>query len=50
VIEDLRRRAPDEGGAIPAIAVSAYVRAGDRDRALGAGFQRYLPKPSTCSS
>jgi len=45
LIEDLRRRAPDEGGAIPAIAVSAYVRAEDRDRALGAGFQRYLPKP-----
>jgi CheY-like chemotaxis protein len=25
--------------------VSAYVHAEDRDRALGAGFQRYLPKP-----
>jgi CheY-like chemotaxis protein len=45
LIEDLRRRPPDEGGAIPAVAVSAYVRAEDRDRALGAGFQRYLPKP-----
>jgi PAS domain S-box-containing protein len=45
LIEDLRRRAPDKGGATPAIAVSAYVHAEDRDRALGAGFQRYLPKP-----
>jgi CheY-like chemotaxis protein len=25
--------------------VSAYVQPEDRDRALGAGFQRYLPKP-----
>jgi len=45
LIEEVRRLAPDAGGAIPAIAVSAYVQAETRDRALGARFQRYLPKP-----
>ena len=30
---------------IPAIAVSAYVAASDRARALDAGFDRYLHKP-----
>jgi len=50
LIEDLRRRAPDEGGAIPAIAVSAYVRAGDRDRALARASSAICRSPSTCSS
>lgn len=43
LIADLRRRGGGDG--VPAIAVSAYVQAGDRDRALAAGFRRYLPKP-----
>ncbi|MBX3228366.1 MAG: response regulator [Labilithrix sp.] len=33
------------GGAKPVIALSAYVAKSDRDRALAAGFARYLYKP-----
>jgi signal transduction histidine kinase/ActR/RegA family two-component response regulator len=33
------------GGAIPAIALTAFARAEDRRRALDAGFQRHLAKP-----
>ena len=44
----LRRvRTPDgaDGGLIPAIAVSEYATAADRQRAMAAGFQAHLPKP-----
>ncbi len=41
----VRALAADEGGATPAVAVTAYVRAEDRRRALAAGFQRHLGKP-----
>jgi PAS domain S-box-containing protein len=34
-----------EGGAIPAVALTAYVRVEDQTRVLAAGFQRYVPKP-----
>jgi CheY-like chemotaxis protein len=44
-IKQLRQLAPDEGGLIPAIAVSGYAREEDRRRALAAGFQIYLTKP-----
>jgi len=30
---------------IPAIAITAYAKEEDRERALAAGFQRYLSKP-----
>jgi PAS domain S-box-containing protein len=30
---------------VPAVALTAYSTAGDRDQALAAGFQRYLTKP-----
>ncbi len=40
------RKLPDrEGGAIPAVAVTAHVRDEDRLRAYVAGFQRYVTKP-----
>ena len=39
------RRLPGERGAIPAIAVTAYARPGDRDRAKEAGFHAHLTKP-----
>jgi CheY-like chemotaxis protein len=45
LIEKVRRLPAQEGGAIPALAVSAYVRDEDRSRALAAGFQKHLPKP-----
>lgn len=44
----LRRvRAPDTGerGFVPAIAVTGRAQAGDRERALGAGYQLHLTKP-----
>lgn len=42
----LRREAPPALRTIPAIAVSAFVRAEDRARALGAGFRRHIAKPA----
>jgi CheY-like chemotaxis protein len=30
---------------LPAVALTAYARPADRDRALAAGFQRYVTKP-----
>ena len=40
------RKDPDPAVAmIPAIVVTAYVREYDRQRAIGAGFDAYLPKP-----
>jgi CheY-like chemotaxis protein len=41
----VRALAPDKGGAIPAIALTAYGRAEDRVRALTAGFQMHIAKP-----
>jgi CheY-like chemotaxis protein len=41
----LRERSPERGGAIPALAVSAYAREEDRIRASAAGFQGHLAKP-----
>ncbi|HZE68270.1 MAG TPA: MASE1 domain-containing protein [Pyrinomonadaceae bacterium] len=38
-------RALDRNGGIPAIAVTAYAHAEDRERALAAGFQSHLSKP-----
>lgn len=39
------RRLRSEGVLIPAIAVTAFARPEDRDRALKAGFSAHLPKP-----
>ncbi|WP_438021065.1 ATP-binding protein [Sorangium sp. So ce315] len=41
----VRALPPDAGSAIPAIAITAYARREDRQRALAAGFQLYLAKP-----
>jgi len=41
----LRERGPERGGAIPALALTAYARGEDRQRALGAGFAAHLAKP-----
>jgi CheY-like chemotaxis protein len=41
----IRRRSAGAGGAIPAIALTAFTRQDDRARAMQAGFNDYLPKP-----
>ncbi|WP_434048410.1 MULTISPECIES: ATP-binding response regulator [Sorangium] len=45
LMRKVRALAPDAGGAIPAIAITAYARREDRQRALASGFQVYLTKP-----
>jgi CheY-like chemotaxis protein len=45
LVRGVRSLAPDAGGTIPAIAMTAYARDEDRQRALSAGFQMHLAKP-----
>jgi CheY-like chemotaxis protein len=45
LIRDVRRLPPDEAGATPAVALTAYTRDEDRQQALSAGFQAHLAKP-----
>jgi CheY-like chemotaxis protein len=45
LIVAIRARSAERGGATPAIALTAYAHAEERDKALRAGFQTYLPKP-----
>jgi PAS domain S-box-containing protein len=45
LIRKVRELGPDRGGTIPAIAVTADVRAEERSRAVSAGFQLTLAKP-----
>ena len=44
-ISRIRSLDADSGGAIPAIALSAFTSEQSRDEALAAGFQRYATKP-----
>jgi signal transduction histidine kinase len=41
----IRSLAPEDGGTVPAAAMTAHGSREDRDRALAAGFHRHLPKP-----
>src|SRR5258705_13582719 len=45
LIRKVRSRPADEGGQIPAVALTAYVRTEDRVRMLSAGFQMHVAKP-----
>ncbi|HEY9638866.1 MAG TPA: ATP-binding protein, partial [Coleofasciculaceae cyanobacterium] len=45
LIRQVRALAPEQGGRIPAIALTAYARTEDRIKALAAGFQAHVPKP-----
>ncbi|PSB33709.1 response regulator [Stenomitos frigidus] len=45
LIQKVRQLAPEQGGQIPAIALTAYAREPDQQRAISVGFQMHLPKP-----
>ncbi len=45
LVRRVRSLSPEAGGKIPAIALSAYSRDEDRQRALTAGFQSHVAKP-----
>jgi CheY-like chemotaxis protein len=45
LIRELRLRPSQQGGSVPAVALTAYARTEDRLRALRAGFQLHLSKP-----
>ena len=44
-IKRVRALPPEEGGGVPAAAMTAHGSREDRDRAMAAGFQRHLAKP-----
>lgn len=45
LIRRIRVLTPEQGGRIPAIALTAFARTEDRIRALASGFQSHVPKP-----
>ncbi len=45
LIEQIRSISPEQGGNIPAIALTAYAGDSDRSRLLAAGFQAHIAKP-----
>jgi len=45
LLRDIRALAPDAGGSVPVIAMTALVTRLDGARFLKAGFQAFLPKP-----
>ena len=45
LIRELRVREAEAGVATPAVALTAYARSQDRERALAAGYQLHLAKP-----
>jgi CheY-like chemotaxis protein len=45
LIRRVRAMKPEQGGRIPAVALTAYARAEDRLRALQSGYQTHIPKP-----
>jgi PAS domain S-box-containing protein len=45
LIRKVRLRPADEGGRIPAVALTAYARVEDRLQALRSGYQMHVPKP-----
>ncbi len=45
LIKSIRELSPEQGGQIPAVALTAYARVEDRMRVLSAGFQMHVPKP-----
>jgi CheY-like chemotaxis protein len=45
LIRKLRQLTAEQGGKIPAIALTAYARAEDKIKAINSGFQKHIPKP-----
>ncbi len=45
LIRTLRRRDAALGGAVPAVALTAFAREEDRVRAIAAGYDEHVPKP-----
>jgi signal transduction histidine kinase/ActR/RegA family two-component response regulator len=45
LIGQIRQREAEHGGFLPAVALTGYARAEDRERILAAGFQAHVPKP-----
>jgi signal transduction histidine kinase len=45
LMKSLRTRSPEEGGAVPALALTAYASPEDAARSRAAGFQVHLAKP-----
>jgi CheY-like chemotaxis protein/two-component sensor histidine kinase len=45
LLSRVRALTPEEGGLVPAVALTAYARTDDRRRALAAGYQIHLAKP-----
>jgi signal transduction histidine kinase len=45
LIARVRALTAEDGGTVPAAAMTAHGSREDRDRAIAAGFQRHLPKP-----
>jgi len=45
LIRQIRSLPTEQGGRIPAIALTAYARESDRQQALASGFTLYFPKP-----
>ena len=45
VVREVKAWAAETGAALPALALTAYARAEDREQALAEGFDRYLTKP-----
>ena len=42
LLQDIRREVPTS---LPVVALTAHAMAGDRERAIGAGFDGYITKP-----
>ena len=45
LMRQVRSLPADQGGEIPALALTAYARAADAERAFDAGYQRHVAKP-----
>ena len=46
LVRRVRALSAAEGGRTPAVALTAYARAEDAQRAFAAGYQMHVPKPA----